>query len=57
MSTAWREFTRSFHLEMTDAYHIEVRITEKLVTKTAMEAKAAMSRMMSVICLSILFMF
>ncbi|MBB3948340.1 hypothetical protein GGQ73_004321 [Rhizobium skierniewicense] len=34
-----------------------MRITEKLATNTAMEAKAAMSRMMSVICLSILFMF
>lgn len=37
--------------------HMEVRMTEKLATKTAMEANAAMSRMMSVICLSILFMF
>jgi hypothetical protein len=34
-----------------------VRITEKLATKTAMEAKAAMSRMISVISLSLLVMF
>lgn len=36
---------------------MDVRITEKLVTKRAMDANAAMSRMMSVIYLSILFMF
>lgn len=44
---------RDFHQNS----HMEVRITEKLATKTAMEAKAAMSRKMSVICLSLLVMF
>lgn len=37
--------------------HMDVRITEKLATKRAMDVKAAMSRIMSVICLSKLFMF
>lgn len=36
---------------------MDVRITEKLATKTAMDVKAARSRMKSVICLSLLVMF
>ena len=41
----------------TPVIHMEVRITEKLATNTAMDVKAAMSRIMSVICLSLLSMF
>lgn len=54
MSTALR---RPYRLLRRCLLHRAVRITEKLATKTAMEAKAATSRMKSVIGLSLLVMF